>query len=365
MNRYTLLLGAILFFSSCRQDVTRQQEQEPGADELPYYVESVSTTKIAAQIDNYDTVRLDADELVVLHNPYKNKGAIKLSGTLHNHTDNSAGVDGYGSGEVSSVVTKFRDVGKFDFYAITDHNFFTPDPKVRGIINMGFAVEDTKEGQHLGVINLPLNVGDINRSEDANTLIDFYKNGCQAVVILNHPDWRLQQMPYNKLTSISRVDFVEVLNSAESGSERAFNILNNRFDGRVYGIGADDYHYNAGWKDPDMYFRKSWVEVYCDRKTRTDIWTHLLGGSFYATKGDTRMDVECSDGILRIMSEYPSTITFLGKGFDERHLSETVILKRVERSNASSYTIDGTEGYVYAKVENQGGVSITQIINIE
>ena len=69
---------------------------------------------------------------------------------MHAHSTNSDGAD-----SPTVVGEWYRDNG-YDFYAITDHNFLTPDPGVADILWVGASEEDSLDGNtaHSNKINI-------------------------------------------------------------------------------------------------------------------------------------------------------------------------------------------------------------------
>lgn len=305
-----------------------------------------------------DTIKIQ-DNYVIIQNPYKNKGVLELKGALHNHTDNSLPIDGYGSGDPYRIGCKFRDEGNFDFYTITDHNVVTGDPGVDGIVWLGNAVEDTKNSQHLCVYNLPYGYPYKNKGDDIHDLISYYQK-IGAVVSYAHPDWDAQLQSNEKISTVNDVIFVEALNSAEGGSMRAYNILLSKGE-NVYCVGVDDYHYNTSWTDPDMCFDKSFVIAYSDAKEYHSIWKSLLAGCFYASKG-AKMDICCEEGVITVKTSVESDIDVIGVNVNYPEYGRVVY--SVKSSNLLVYEINEREPVVWVRVSNVHGLAYSQAFKI-
>lgn len=298
---------------------------------------------------------------IVIHNPYKNKASLSLKGAMHNHTENSAHIDGYKSGTPKWTAEKFRDEGGFDFYTITDHNYVTPDPQVDGIVWMGAAVEDTKldnDGQHLVIYNLPdgYEFRDIN--SDINTLVAHY-HSLGALVSYAHPDWPRQFQQQEKIEAIKRIDFVEVFN-CQDGSIRAYNTLLKK--GPVGAFGTDDFHYNPSAYSENKYFDKSYIIVHAKAKAREEIWDAILQGAFYASTG-ARMDITSLRNIVTVRTQKPSTIEFLA--VNTKKAADNITLKQETDTYESDYTIDGKNTIIWIKVSNDDGQAISQAIRVK
>ena len=292
---------------------------------------------------------------IVLRNPYKNKGSLSLKGSMHNHTDNSAPHDGFGSGCPHATAIKFRDEGEFDFYAFTDHNFVTRDPGVSGIVWMGNSVEDTKQAQHLVIYNLPAGYSWRNRSNNIHELIDYYLS-LGAIVSLAHP-CRPSQFQYDqRILSLEHIDFVEIVNRTQR-HERALDLLVSN-GVNAFGLGVDDYHFNSNWANPNQWFNQAFVVALAERKERASIWKALLSGSFYAATFDARMNISCTDSVINVSSNIPSRFEFIGLNIENP--GSGLVLKTYTNIKEASYTIQGDEGYVRVRMTNTDGRAFSQ-----
>lgn len=305
-----------------------------------------------------DTIKIQ-DNYVIIQNPYKNRGVLELKGALHNHTNNSMPIDGYGSGDPYQIGCKFRDEGHFDFYTITDHNIVTSDPGVEGIVWLGCAVEDTKSSQHLCVYNLPDGYPYKDKGDDIHDLISYYQK-IGAIVSYAHPDWDAQLQSNEKISTVNNVIFVEALNSAEGGSIRAYNLLLSKGE-NVYCVGVDDYHYNTSWADPNSSFDKSYIIAYADAKEYRSIWKSLLSGCFYASKG-ARMDVRCENGVITIKTDVESNIDIIGINTD--YPEKERVIHSVNSSQILTYAMDVKEPIVWVRVSNENGLAYSQAFKI-
>ena len=306
-----------------------------------------------------DTVQRD-NLKIIFRNPYKHwhPELLKLKGSMHNHTNNSARYDGFGSGCPRATAIKFRDEGGFDFFTFTDHNYVTFDPQVPGIVWMGNAMEDTKLGahaQHLVVYNLPTGYRFWNRSDNIHELIEYYLS-LGAIVSLAHPCCPEQFQPDHKLLSIEHIDFVEIVSPIQE-HERAFDLLLSN-GVNVFGLGVDDYHYQSHWNYPNWLFNKAFIIAFAERRDRESIWRALLSGSFYAATLDARMNISCTDGVISVSSNIPSTFEFIR--LNTENPGRGLVLKTYENVKEASYTIQGNEGYVRIRMTNSDGRAFSQ-----
>lgn len=326
-------------------------------EDLPPIDEYIITNFYERQSQEKDTVSING-VYYELSNPYKNPGMLKLKGSMHNHTNNSAPIDGYGSGEPYRIVEKFRNEGGFDFYAITDHNYVTEKFDIDGIVCMGNSMEDTYY-HHLIIYNLPENYTYRFVCDDINKQIEYY-HSIGALVSFAHPDWSQQYQPSEKINSVSDVDFVEVFNTIEGGSVRAYNILMSNFP--VLAFGTDDYHYQDFWDDPNMYFNKSYIVAFSDNKDKDSIWKSILRGCFYATTG-ADMDIALIGTRIYVTTSEPSRIEFITPSSEELGLSD--VLLRIDGKKFAQYEINGHERNVWVKITNNNGQAISQPFNIK
>jgi len=352
MKKFLFVCITLLSLLGCRTTPINQTE----------LIKRLETERHIDKIDlmkKFNTIDIISsnDAVIIINNPYKNKGLLNLKGAIHNHTDNSLAIDGYMSGDPYETAVKFRDKGGFDFYTFTDHNYITNDPGVPGIIWLGNAVEDTKDTQHLIAYNLPADYKYVDMGIDIQVLIDYYKN-LDAIVSYCHPDWSRQIQSDNKIISVTNLDFVEVVNDSEgSGSERAFDLLLSK-GLTTFGLGVDDYHYNSKWEEPDRYFNKGYIIAFAEKKAKTSIWKALLSGCFYAVTGNVRIDISCKRGVIKVSSKELSTFEFIGLNTENPGTGK--ILYTLANAKKASYSINGEEGYVRGRVTNSSGTAYTQ-----
>lgn len=297
-------------------------------------------------------------EVTKYYNPYFNLGKLTLKGSMHVHTDNSLPIDGYKSGDPKWVAEKLRDEGNYDFFAITDHNYITEDPKVGGIVWMGYAIEDTSPNVHVTAYNLPNKVY-VPTKNDISDKVDYYKS-IGAYTNLCHPNWPRTIITESMISNASTPNFVEVM-SPNLGEEnhRILDLI--RYQNKIiFGFGVDDFHYNASWKDPNTYFNKAWIVVFTDVKEKNAIWEALLKGSFYVSNGPS-IDVNFRDDQLKVYTDLTSEITFMGGTKD----GKTVKLEVVKNVLMASYTFTSQLNWLRAEVKNAKGLAYTQAIQLK
>lgn len=323
--------------------------------------EEYRAAKFARYPDQNDTL-ISRGTSMVVSNPYYDSGLLRLKGAMHNHTENSASVDGYLSGGTPKwTCEKYRDEAGYDFISITDHNFMSTVPEVRDIVWMGPSLEDTNtdaNGHHLIVYNLPEGYQFHFISNDINEQIDYY-HSLGAFVSYAHADWRPQYQPDEKIISVRQLDFVEVFNNGD-GSIRAYNSM--LLKGPVMALGTDDFHYNPERYEANKYFNKSYIIVYGHKKERKAIWDDILRGHFYASTG-ARMEITYADGTIEVTTDKPSIIEF--HGVDPQHPTADVILETSKDIFDATYHIDGSQPVIWAKISNSDGEAISQAFHVK
>ena len=329
---------------------------------------------------------------VVLYNPYKDKPSNVFKGQMHCHTTNSDGAD-----SPTTVVQKYLAAG-YDFIAITDHNYITPDPQVQGIVYLANSYEDTHNSagyQHMCVWNAQEVLNYVSMYQTTNTpatiVAHFVKNG-NSVVSYNHPEYPAVYASDAELESLPKgISIVEIFNGTiqtllgtvaavadlpteayygdmydctgngkryintsttyasptwtettaqakpDGNLDRGFRIMLDKGH-KVFCNAVDDYHRG------DNMFNRGWMMVYANSKTKESIWNALLNGCSYASAGVVLTDVNVKDGLISLQIENgeSAVTTFYGEN--------NTVLATVTGSSAS-YQIQGTEKYVRAMVQ--------------
>lgn len=328
----------LLLFASCNR------EESPF---VQYDYQITSRVNLA-----YDTIKIN-NYNIILQNPYKCKGSLTLKGAMHIHTNNSIIIDGYGSGEPRKVAKKYRDAG-YDFYTFTDHNVITEDPGIEGIVWMGLSVEDTKKNQHICAYNLPSNIY-VDKGDNLTILLNYY-HSIGAFTSLAHPNWEKTYITNEMLSNVSKLNFIEVINSNDTEGHRCMDFLRTK-NIMTFSFGVDDYHYNTLWDDPNKYFNKVWIMAFANKRDKQNIWHSLLQGTFYVSNGP-KIDVSFKEGKLIVSANKKSSITYIGC-FNNK---EKIILKQEIDINEASCLWDENLIWLRAEVQNKDGIAFTQPI---
>ena len=354
-------------------------------------VENLEKGASASEVKGNDSFNM-FNKRVVLYNPYKDKPSNVFKGQMHCHTTNSDGAD-----SPTTVVQKYLAAG-YDFIAITDHNYITPDPQVQGIVYLANSYEDTHNSagyQHMCVWNAQEVLNYVSMYQTTNTpqtiVSHFVKNG-NSVVSYNHPEYpvvyasdaELESLPngisiveifngtiqtligtvatvadlpteayygdmydctgngkryINDSTTYASPNWTETTASAkpDGNLDRGFRIMLDKGH-KVFCNAVDDYHRG------DNMFNRGWMMVYANSKTKESIWNALLNGCSYASAGVVLTDVNVKDGFISLQIENgeSAVTTFYGEN--------NTVLATVSGSSAS-YQIQGTEKYVRAMVQ--------------
>ena len=278
-----------------------------------------------------DAVGFESSGVIEFENPYVEKASV-YKGQLHCHTTNSDGVQ-----SPLEVVEAYKNAG-YDFMAITDHDYVTPDQGVEGILFItGNEVSST-----LGHITT-INVSSIAPSRKAQEVVDWTKNQ-GGLVWLAHPNyddnfgWTIRE-----ISSVTEYHGIEVYNSkANSYADDKWDYILTYLDKKITATAVDDCH---DIEDPKQ-FNGCWVMVFADSLTKTEILDSLEKGNFYSTQGPIINAVETEGNTINIKLKQTSKVTWIGAGGSI--LQETTAVKE------DTYVVQGNEKYVRIRVESSG-----------
>lgn len=286
-------------------------------------------------LDDYDGKKY------IINNPYRFGGSLSLKGQLHCHTTNSDGVD-----SPEDVVTAYKNAG-YDFVAITDHNYITPDPGVPGII----FIQSTEETYETHVT--AYDVDELSGEKSPQDIINFEVSKGKICSIA-HSNWSIRNIDKNELVGFYDYNFTEIFNGlisyyADTADDKVDAVLTS--GKRLFYIATDDCH------NVSHYFNKGWVVVHTDTASKEAILDNLRKGNFYASTGNDILISVIGDTITATSTE-SSNILFIGMGGK--------VLKSTTGTTAS-YTIKGNEMYVRVKSikESDGTIAWAQPIFIE
>lgn len=263
-------------------------------------------------------------ETTVITNPYQNY-TYNYKGNIHAHSTNSDGSD-----SPTVVGERYRDNG-YDFYAITDHNFLTPDPGVSSILWLGKSAEIsiTANAAHMNV----LSVNSIVTYSDPQTIIDDAV-GQGGSVVLNHierPDKLWSTEIIEDLTDLASL---EIWNGWGLDSTGTWDdVLSEGHS--IWGHAGDDSH-------SDSTRGNGYIVVNSDQVSPTagDILSEFEAGNFYGSRGG---DIE----ITLVSNTITATTT---TGSKIRWIKRNGEVIKTTTGLTDDYIVDGDEQYVRVEI---------------
>ena len=268
--------------------------------------------------ENLDSIRLESPYFETA-NAYK--------GQLHCHTKNSDGAQ-----SPLETVTAYKNAG-YDFIAITDHNYVTPDPEVGGILFIT-GNEVTNDFGDITTTNVPAVPPN---HTDAQATINWTKMQ-GGLAWLAHPNDIDKPWTFEEMAELIGYNGIEVFNPNNYlvNADEKWDYILTELD-RITAIAVDDCH------DVSTGINRGWVMVFADSLTKSEILTSLEKGNFYSTKGPIINAVKVEGNTIRIKLNQTSLITWIGAGGSI--LREAIGVE-------DTYVVRGTEKYVRIRVGN-------------
>ena len=301
----------------------------------------------------------------IIKNPYTTDGNWYI-GQLHFHTNNSDG-----TGTPAQMETAYYNAG-YHFAITTDHrgasypaagDGCTPDPAGTDLLwilgaEQNTTALDTRLG-HLGCLGIPTNV---QPTWSANQAVQVDIDECRTlggIASLCHPHYSAANyIPWwPNLPPLKRMSLVEVLNNK--------TYLIEAVNEWPTGIDLADEYRQIWWcGDDDAHNATTEVDKWCvvvqtgsGTIAQADIISSLDSGNFYIRQtatGPTISSVSVSGQIITVTLPAGSyTVNWYKKG---RRLAETDSAV----TTTASYTVTGTEGYVFAEINNGTNLAYTQ-----
>jgi hypothetical protein len=296
-------------------------------------------------------------------------------GNTHTHTLNSDG-----DSTPDEVVRWYRE-HDYHFVVLTDHNYLTSVDGLNALhgadekflVIKGEEVTDEFDNKplHLNGLNPERTIAPQHGASVADTLqrnIDAIR-AARGVPHINHPNYHwaitaddLLKLRNDKLFEIYN-GHPEVNNLGGGGLpglEEMWDIIltNGKL---LYGIAVDDaHHFKRPWNARASRPGRGWVYVRAERLSVQAILSALERGDFYASTGVELADYEASERRISVKVKETGRsryrIQFIGN--NGRLLKEAT-------TGAATYDIQGSEGYVRARVlESNGGMAWMQPILI-
>jgi hypothetical protein len=263
-------------------------------------------------------------------------------GNTHTHAQFS---DTNDNNDVPMIAKWYEQVG-YDFLILSEHNDHVEKKQIfchdeaanlpKFLILCGLELSNSRHHTALGIDRF---IG------DETSLQDGVKKTVSAggVPILNHP----QDPVVTSKTFLETIglNHLEVFNGGRPEDTPATEVLWDNIlsspNGRiVFAVASDDNHYkqaNVG---------RGWVMVKSPALTKIDIEDNIRKGNFYASTGITLNDYQVTKNSITVDSENGNSITFFGKNGS--------VLNKIN-SKKATYTFQGNELYVRAKITNMDG----------
>lgn len=336
---------------------------------------------------------------IYVFNPYKYKKENVYKGQIHCHSNNSDGRT-----TPQEVIDSYANAG-YDFITITDHNVITEQPSdMKGMVWLCNSEEDTYNvagHQHANIYGVENVVNKVSMYEARNDMDSIERNYAlsqSAIIQYNHPNDPIVHVSTEDLEHMPKcISLIEVWNTAdyyfmgnvptksdlpiwpqkvkyndvyyvedeqkyyandsETGTywvakdsvnnnpetlrRKDFGLMHLLDNGhKVFATATDDYHgivtcHNYGW-----------LNVFANKKEKSDIWKSILDGNFYASAGVTISNINVDgDGYYLEIDSDETDITTTFYGYNN------AILGTVSGGNKAIYKFNGDEIYVRAEVK--------------
>lgn len=267
------------------------------------------------------------------YNPYAT-GGTWYKGQTHVHSTRSDG-----DLTPTEVVARYTSLG-YKFIAITDHHTVT---KIRATSLLVLGQEYGKGSSESGLERSPhmngINISSVySESASLQARIDSIVSQ-RGIVTLNHPTTIFFEYSMDDLIGLRNYTALEIYNGEsgfwEGNPVGAWDKVLSTGK-RVWGVAADDAHQAND-------YNKGWVEVRLTGKlTTANVLNTIKKGNFYSSTGPTISELHFDGTTFSVVSPDADSISFFGKGGK--------LLRSVDGGHAN-YTVDGSEGYVRAEVE--------------
>lgn len=265
-------------------------------------------------------------------------------GNTHTHARFS---DENDNNDIPMIAGWYENAG-YDFLLLSEHNdhielkkVFCHDEAADSTNLLMLCGLELSNKRHHTALGINRYIGDEASLKDGVQKI----TAAGGVPILNHPmDPVVSAAAF---LATQGLNHLEIVNGGRLDDTPAVEMLWDSVlsapNGRiVYGVAADDNHYkqaNVG---------RGWIMVNSPALTKEDIKENIRIGNFYASTGVILKEYQVTKNAITIYSENGCSIMFIGKN--------GVILKSVNGPKAT-YTIQGNELYIRAKITNTVGKS--------
>ena len=294
----------------------------------------------------------------IKYNPYAEDHTYALKGAIHMHTKSHTNDNFLDDGVTpittpTKMATWYKDNG-YDFITFTDHDKFTTDKPVAGLIYIPGEEVTTADGDAcvLGITEV-LRPG-LSRQLTIN---DAYQHG-KALTAFNHPlDSAVADAGKIKehLDAIKNLWSIEIFNGGRTSDNPTaywdYILTKGKF---IWGHAGEDAHSTDEIEDgePKDECGRGWDIVYVQEKTVANILKNLAAGNFYGTTGPD-MDISVTGNTISVSTTTGTSILWYQNNGN---------LIKSTAATSDSYTLVNTEGYVRVVVRNSSGKAWSQPI---
>jgi hypothetical protein len=291
-------------------------------------------------------------------------------GIVHTHTNRSDG-----DAEPTAVLDRYRELG-FSFVALTDHDKLTKaglsSPTTHFITIPGVEITGRagKVPVHVNALcGRSSLVGEKGDKSVDEVLADAIRkaNGDGAIALVNHPNfgWALgakellEAPPFDLLEIASGHPGVNEAGDASRLSEEALwdELLSQGM--HIFGAASDDAHdfiHSGEGREPG----RAWIAVWEPKLVKLAVCGAIRQGEFYAAKGARFSSIDLSSSTLTVSAaDWDSAtdrVEFIGEGGK---------LLASSSSSPASYSLQGFERYVRARLTRKTGRAWTQAYFVE
>jgi hypothetical protein len=277
-----------------------------------------------------------------------------LRGNTHTHT-----LESDGDSTPQEVAHWYRTHG-YDFLVITDHDKITSVQEEGLLLIPGEEVTDKlpKKPLHL----CALGITHVVPPQHGATVVEVLQNNVNAVreagglAAINHPNfgWAFGA---DELLQVNGATFLEIASGHPYVNMQGPPTMESVWDKllssgkRIYAIAVDDSHHLKRPWDTDVALPgKAWVVVRSEKREAKAVLDALARGDFYASTGVELEDYTAGETKLHVKVHEKNLahyrIAFLG--------TNGAVLQDSTGPEAT-YEIQGTEGYVRARVTDSNG----------
>lgn len=282
-------------------------------------------------------------------NPYRNVEISASSGLKANfHTHAGTGEGTCGHNDIDDVLSAYKDAG-YHVLTISNHDLFTNMEEYENNYDLVLinGYEYSKHPHMLCIGGSKVCTGSHQQAIDA--CID--EGG---FVILCHPNWMHKEYwPWKDIDAIHGFTGIEIynhviyrLNGSGLATDTWDHILTS---GRLaWGFGSDDFH---RWHD----LGRAWNVILSPSRSRFDIHSSIISGSFYASTGLLLNEFVFEDNQLVISVQFKDSYI---KDYQYRFIGQEGRILDEQTGEHGIYKFQGDEKYVRVEAIGENGAML-------